>query len=639
MAKAVVKTKEPFHFFNNIEGLNTQSTRYGKNSNQANETDNIVLTKRGFQNRGGQLYVNTLRPASNPELHFGIDFVRTVGGVTTRKKIAFGTDGNVYDYSTNPPTIILSGLTPGYEPDVLIIHGWLCFVDGINTPRKYNMTSWYQWGITAPASAPTLGLGGAGNPNGTYRFRVAYRRNPLDAIDPGAVSSMGTISAPVTAANQVINLTNIPISADPQVNARDIYVQISGRWYKATTINDNTTTTYTYDLLDSIVVEFEEGRTDRDPPPTAAKICEMHKDIAFLSDGTLLYWSILNEFEAFSVLDRVSNAFNPNDGIPITSLVSYTDLAVCKERSIYVRAGDDVSYTITLKVSDSGVVSNHSVVVKDNIFYYIAHDGFRVFDGNNSAIISRNINNLLFGSNIEKLIFAPYINKITGVYYSNNNVESVIWTIPTASNRFNLAFCYYPGFVTTDSQGQQVGAWVSWSNLDARFIFKTINASSLNDNIFTCGMTGFMNQVDVGYTDNGVRINCVYRQADQYFERPVGKKRLRDALFSVSNENLDYNRNPNCEWYIDGAPSDVNFDIHFFRNYLSRFDLSRFDIDRFTAEGDLVGWIGYSYNPFYTIAPRLTWFVQAEEDVILWQGWTLRIIDAGVRRTPPQIIS
>jgi hypothetical protein len=635
MAVEQVKRRQPVHYFQNFEGLNTQSNRYSKNGNQALVADNVVLVKRGFQDRGGQELIDA---GLGIEIVYGLEFVRTVGGVTTRQYIGFGADGIVYHYSGIGPVAIYSGLTAGVIPDVIVARGWMCFSDGVTTPQKYDMTNVFRWGIVAPATAPTLAAGAAGLPNGTYRFRIAYRRTPVDAIDPGSVSSMGLISAPITVTNDAISLTAIPVSADPQVDARDVYVEIGGQWYLAGIIPDNTTTIFTYDALDSTTVLSELGRTDRDPPPDAIKIWAFHKDIVFGSDGRTLAWSSLNEFESFSQLQRNSNAFQTDDGTNITALTSYTDLAIAKERSIYVRSGDDVSYTISKKITDSGIIARNSVIVKDNILYYLAHDGFRVFDGNLSVIISRNINNLLYGGDNEKLAYSPNIYKVTGVYFSNNNIESMIWTIPTATNvgvpLYTRAFCYYPGFMTKDSQEKDVGAWVTWSALESRFIFKTINATSLNDNLFTFGQLGQLRKLDTGYQDLENPIVCTYRQADQYDQKPVSKKRMRDIFISVFSVTPPYERTPTCQWYIDGAASGIIVLVNFYGFGSSRFDSAIFDSSRFASEGDLIAHTGCNANPFYTICPEFTWTVNQAEDRILWQGWTMRFIDAGYRRTP-----
>jgi len=635
MAREQVKTKQPVHYFQNFEGLNTQSNRYGKNGNQALIADNIVLVKRGFQDRGGQEFIDD---GLGIEIVYGLEFVRTVSGVTTRQKIGFGIDGNVYNYTGAGPVIIYGGLTPGVIPDVTVARGWMCFVDGLTTPQKYDMTNVYRWGIVAPTTAPTLAAGAAGNPNGTYRFRIAFRRTPVDAIDPGSVSSMGLISAPITVAAQAIDLTAIPVSTDPQVNARDVYVEVGGQWYLAGIIPDNTTTIFTYDERDSTVVLFEQGRTDRDPPPDALTILAFHKDIVFGSDGRTLAWSALNEFESFSQSQRNSNAFQTDDGTQIIALTSYTDLAVAKERSIYVRSGDDTSYTISKKITDSGVIARNSVVVKDNILYYLAHDGFRVFDGNMSVIISRNINNLLYGGDNEKIAYSPNIYKVTGIYYSNNNIESMVWTIPTVNNigtqLYTRTFSYYPGYATKDSLEKTVGSWVTWSALEARFIFKSINAVSLNDNIFTFGQQGELRQLDTGYSDGENPIVCTYRQADQYDSKPVSKKRMRDIFISVFSVTPPYERTPTCTWYIDGANSGITVPVNFYGFGDSRFDVSVFDSAHFASEGDLIAHTGCNANPFYTICPSFTWTVGQAEDRILWQGWTMRFLDAGYRRTP-----
>lgn len=631
MAIQQAKTKDPYHFYKNTEGLNTASTRFGRNQNQAAETQNIIFTKSGgIIHRGGQAKVQATAASGSPELLYGIEFVRTVSGTTTRQKIAWGANGKVYDFATNPPTEILTGLTANKVPDVIVTHGWLAFVNGADTPKKYDGTTWYNWGITAPASAPTLALGGAGSPNGTYRFRVAYRRNALSAIDPGHVSSMGTISGTITAANQIINLTNIPLSADPQVNARDVLVEIGGDWYIATTLNDNTTTVYAYNMLDSTAVLGEKGRIDRNTPAATLETIELHDNVAFGSDGRLLYWSILDEFESFSSLDRASNAFEPGDGTKIVSLNSYDDLMVGKERSIFVRSGDDVSYTVTKKIYDSGVISKHSVVVKDNIAYYLAHDGFRRFNGNESFLLSRNIHNLLFGSSTEKIIYSDKLSRITGVYYSSDKTNTIIWSLPTSSTDYTKALVYSFDFQTTDPLAQPVGSWATWAQLDASYIFKAINSTTLNDVLYTCGKSGFMRQVDTGYTDDGNPIACVYRQADQFFERPTRHKRLRDIAFVFSISEAP-TVTPSIEWYVNGGPSGVVRTM----NLLSSgaiFDSSLFDASLFPQEGDFVAVTGYTHDPFLTIAPRITWNVSQSSDGILINGWSMRALDAGFRR-------
>jgi hypothetical protein len=56
----------------------------------------------------------------------------------------------------------------------------------------------------------------AGNLNGNYYYRITF-------VNPNGETDGGTASAVVSPANQKVNLTNIPVSADPTVTARKIY--------------------------------------------------------------------------------------------------------------------------------------------------------------------------------------------------------------------------------------------------------------------------------------------------------------------------------------------------------------------------------------------------------------------------------
>lgn len=642
MARAITKIKEDFNYFKNNEGLNTNATRFDRREGQCIENENLIYPKMGgFKSRGGQIYVTANQAAGNPNLLYGIEFVRTEFGVTTRKKIAFGADGNVYDYSVNPPNIILAGLTLNTQPDVVVVHGWLCFVNGVDQPRKWNMTNWYRWGIEAPVTAPTLAAGAAGNPNGTYRFRISFGRTPgVGSIDPGAESSMGTISAPITVVTSIINLTNIPTSADPQVNTRYVYVEIGGQWYRAGTINDNITTTFSYNLFDSTAVLNTKGRLDRDPIDSANKYVEFHKDIIFATNQRFLDWSALDEFEAFSTggisFNRRSNAFETDDGTKITGLKSHIDLVVAKERVLFIRAGDDITYTVTKKVNNSGCDARFSMVVKDDRMFYHAHDGFRVFDGNDSRLIQRNIQNLITGQASERVVYTPGISRIVGAYYSNNLTDAVLWAVPTSASESNRLFYYSDDFQTLDSLDKEtkaVGVWAEWTNLDAKFLFVGKDPLTNFDLAYTCGRDGFMRQIDVGYTDLGAPINCVYRQVDLYFGRNNSYKRLRDSWFVVSIPEGAPTGVYQVEWFINGITSGIIKTIDFCVTG-ARFDNPPdvFDVARFANEGNFTALVEYGPDPFITIAPRLTWQVTQDSDDVLWNGWTMRILGAGYRR-------
>ena len=89
----------------------------------------------------------------------------------------------------------------------------------------------------------------AGNLNGGYLYSVVYVFGAL-----GTRSAGGAFSATVSPANQQVDLTNIPVSPDPNCTAREIYRtkagEIGALMYLAITIVDNTTTIYTDNVAD-----------------------------------------------------------------------------------------------------------------------------------------------------------------------------------------------------------------------------------------------------------------------------------------------------------------------------------------------------------------------------------------------------
>ena len=96
--------------------------------------------------------------------------------------------------------------------------------------------------LTATVSAT------AGNLNGTTNYAVTF-------VTSFGETGSGAVSTSVNPANKQVNLTNIPVSADSRVIARKIYRYPAGASDSVlkrlvTTINDNTTTTYTDDIPD-----------------------------------------------------------------------------------------------------------------------------------------------------------------------------------------------------------------------------------------------------------------------------------------------------------------------------------------------------------------------------------------------------
>jgi hypothetical protein len=123
------------------------------------------------------------------------------------------------------------------------------------TPLLSNL-SW-QGGVSPPLTAPTATAGSAGNLTGTYYYYVNY-------ITPTAYTETNVSLAQVTVTSQQVNLTSIPLSPSPLVTGRRIYRTAANAFtpYNAqlvTTLNDNTTTTYTDNLVDGSLGAYMPG--------------------------------------------------------------------------------------------------------------------------------------------------------------------------------------------------------------------------------------------------------------------------------------------------------------------------------------------------------------------------------------------
>lgn len=137
-----------------------------------------------------------------------------------------------------------------------------------NTPVKVRLDNTVaNWGIAAPSTAPTVTKGGGGNVEaGPHRYVVTY------VTTDGKESNRSDPSDSVTSTSSTIELTNIPVSSEAQVTARKIYRddQEDQLYRLVTTINDNTTTTYSDNAgnadISSATAPEPGGAIDNSPP-------------------------------------------------------------------------------------------------------------------------------------------------------------------------------------------------------------------------------------------------------------------------------------------------------------------------------------------------------------------------------------
>src|ERR1051325_400942 len=105
------------------------------------------------------------------------------------------------------------------------------------------------YSVTKPSSAPSAAAGtvtGALDTSAAYRYKVTYVTG-FGETDPS------THVAVTTTSTGSVNLTSIPVSTNGNVIARKLYRTVGAdtvSYLLLTTINDNTTTTYTDIIAD-----------------------------------------------------------------------------------------------------------------------------------------------------------------------------------------------------------------------------------------------------------------------------------------------------------------------------------------------------------------------------------------------------
>jgi hypothetical protein len=94
------------------------------------------------------------------------------------------------------------------------------------------------------SSAPTLTEGIAGTPNGTYKYKVTI-------VDINGETLAGPESTPITVSSKKIELSNIPLGITGTISRKVYRTENNGSVFKLlTTINGNTTTTYSDNISD-----------------------------------------------------------------------------------------------------------------------------------------------------------------------------------------------------------------------------------------------------------------------------------------------------------------------------------------------------------------------------------------------------
>lgn len=197
--------------------------------------------------------------------------------------------------------------TPGVNaiaPIMINSRSYGYFVDGVES-KKWNgaaASGVFNWGITAPVTAISVGAPAAGSvtlTSGRNYYLVFFNSASGHYSDLSPVSAS---TGPIT--NQNIPLSSLAISADPQVDQKAVLATSDGgdqtKLYLLTTVANAVTTATDSTPETTLITQevfqetdstgVEHGVADNAPPPLATTVAK-HRGRIFLAKNQTLYFS------------------------------------------------------------------------------------------------------------------------------------------------------------------------------------------------------------------------------------------------------------------------------------------------------------------------------------------------------------
>lgn len=270
-------------------------------------------------------------------------------------------------------------------------------VTGGKVPRVWDGSTDYAAGIDPPLTAPSVSTTTVDAVTSTVRqdftkdivVVVTFGSDTWVAeSEPGPATRL----TPQTAKVKLV-LTSLPVSSNPRVGYRNIWVSIDGglTFFLGAKISDNTTTALNLQQWSSVETELKKyGGLYSECSVPQGDIMELHEGRLFVASGTTLYWSEKGTPEVFHPLAQL--AFQDPRGI--TALKSHGGRLVVAGRSnLWSLSGsfdmDDAGgsdYTGKHLSSGIGVVGRDAITTYGTIAYLLSDQGFYSQQGDEAPV-------------------------------------------------------------------------------------------------------------------------------------------------------------------------------------------------------------------------------------------------------------
>lgn len=390
-----------------------------------------------------------------------------------------------------------------------------CFTDG-SQYRVYDGTNVQLMLPTDTPAALLAAAGAAGNPNGTYKYKVTFA-NSLGQEGPlGAEMT-------ITVTNQKVELSNIPTLAGSY--KRHIYRTTAGggSTFKLLAELGTDEVSYLDDTADAdLGADYVEQPADNDLEPIARCRLLLWHPKSFRvfaagdsSDGPALYYSEANNPGYFKDV----NVLYPTtaDG-PVYGIASFGEAMIAKyQGSDWAWKGTDPASDAewTKLPSDQGTVSSRTIRLTPNSLTFLGQGGIISLS---PGLVDYSIV-LLTG---DELVKNRAKNKVTNIIRSISNRSIACAVYDKTSERYLLAYTDTPGGARNNK-----ALVLDWG-LQA---FTVYNGWAVND--FTQRANG-----DVLFGTNGyiVKIGQGYKDWDE----TAGDYKPISYVFEPKPWNLDY---------------------------------------------------------------------------------------------------
>ncbi len=217
------------------------------------------------------------------------------------------------------------------------------------------------------ASKTTVGFG-------TFKLHgLARGANGSTAADHASGSTFAIYFAQV-------DLSDLPVSSDPQVTTKRIY-RVAGGEYRLVAEIPNATTAYTDVLVDEQLGDVITS-DDNDPPPNLTGICGPYNGMFFGWLGNVLYSSKVGVPDAWGERFQFKR--------PIAACVIHGgSVVVLCEDAPYIISGDDPNVLYRSKaLSQQGCLFGRTAVDAGPVLLYLSPDGVCALDGLTSRVVS-----------------------------------------------------------------------------------------------------------------------------------------------------------------------------------------------------------------------------------------------------------